>query len=57
MCSAQIWSHTCGKIAPIKYQDVLLFEDKNDGHDNIYLPSVLTDNKKKTNTSNSLSQA
>ena len=48
VCSAQIWSHTCRKIAPIKYQDVMLLQNKNDGHDNIYLPSVLIDNEANT---------
>ena len=41
VCSAQIWYHTCRKISPIKYEDVMLLETKNDGHDQSYLPSVL----------------
>ena len=41
VCSAQIWYHTCRKISPIKYEDVMLLEEKNDGHDKPYLPSVL----------------
>jgi len=41
VCSAQVWSHTCRKISPIKYEDVMLLEEKNDGHDEPYLPSVL----------------
>ena len=27
VCSAQIWSTTCKKISPIKYEDILLAED------------------------------
>ena len=42
VCSAQIWSNTCRKISPVKYEDVMLWEDKEDGHDKIYLPKVLT---------------
>ena len=43
ICSAQIWSNTCRKISPIKYEDVLLGDDPEDEHDQIYLPSVLKD--------------
>ena len=28
VCSAQIWSNTCRKISPVKYEDVMLWEDK-----------------------------
>ena len=41
VCSAQIWSNTCRKISPVKYEDVMLWEDKEDGHDKIYLPEVI----------------
>jgi len=41
VCSAQIWSNTCRKISPIKYEDVLLGEDGDDGHEQLYLPDVL----------------
>ena len=41
VCSAQIWYHTCRKISPIKYEDAMLLENKNDGHDQPYLPWVL----------------
>jgi hypothetical protein len=27
VCSAQIWSATCKKISPIKYEDIILVED------------------------------
>ena len=30
VCSAQIWSNTCRKISPVKYEDVMLWEDKVD---------------------------
>ena len=53
VCSAQIWSHTCRKIAPIKYEDVMLLEDKNDGHDKVYLPSVLINRDCSTQSSSS----
>ena len=43
VCSAQIWSNTCRKISPIKYEDVLLGEDGDDGHEQLYLPDVLKD--------------
>merc|ERR1712096_379699 len=43
ICSAQIWSNTCKRISPIKYEDVLLGEDPGDEHDQIYLPKVLMD--------------
>eukprot|EP00092_Neocalanus_flemingeri_P009447 GFUD01010165.1.p1 GENE.GFUD01010165.1~~GFUD01010165.1.p1 ORF type:complete len:846 (+),score=190.82 GFUD01010165.1:77-2614(+) len=43
VCSAQIWSNTCRRISPIKYEDVLLGEDPEDEHDQVYLPKVLTD--------------
>ena len=43
VCSAQIWSNTCRRISPIKYEDVLLGEDPEDEHDQIYLPTVLMD--------------
>ena len=33
--SAQIWSNTCRKISPIKYEDVLLADDPSDGHDEV----------------------
>ena len=56
VCSAQIWSHLCRKIAPIKYQEVMLLNNKNDGHDNIYLPSVLIDNEANTRPSRSPQQ-
>ena len=51
VCSAQVWSHTCRKIAPIKYEDVMLLEDKNDGHDKIYLPAVLVNSEAPTDQS------
>ena len=38
VCSAQIWSNTCRKISPIKYEDVMLWEDEENCHVNIYLP-------------------
>ena len=41
--SAQIWSNTCRRISPVKYQDVLLGEDPEDEHDQLYLPTVLSD--------------
>jgi len=41
ICSAQIWSNTCRRISPIKYEDVLLGDDPDDEHDQIYLPKVL----------------
>jgi len=41
ICSAQIWSNTCRKISPIKYEDVLLGEDKDDEHNEEYVPRVL----------------
>ena len=41
ICSAQIWSNTCRKISPVKYEDVMLWQDSEDGHDEIYLPKVL----------------
>ena len=41
--SAQIWSNTCRRISPVKYQDVLLGEDPEDQHDQVYIPSVLKD--------------
>ena len=44
VCSAQIWSNTCRRISPIKYEDVLLGDDPEDEHDQIYLPAVLKDN-------------
>ena len=28
VCSAQIWSNPCRKISPVKYEDVMLWEDK-----------------------------
>jgi len=43
VCSAQIWSNTCRRISPVKYEDVLLGEDPDDHHDQIYLPKVLMD--------------
>ena len=45
ICSAQIWSNTCRKIAPVKYEDVMLWDDKDDGHDELYLPKVLVEKK------------
>jgi len=45
ICSAQIWSNTCRKIAPVKYEDVMLWDDKDDGHDELYLPKVLLEKK------------
>jgi len=41
ICSAQIWSNTCRRISPIKYEDVLLGDDPEDDHDQVYLPDVL----------------
>ena len=38
VCSAQIWSNICRKISPIKYEDVMLWEDEENCHVNIYLP-------------------
>ena len=43
VCSAQIWSNTCRRISPVKYEDVLLAEDPEDEHDQVYLPKVLKD--------------
>ena len=43
ICSAQIWSNTCRRISPIKYEDVLLGDDPEDEHDQLYLPAVLKD--------------
>jgi len=45
ICSAQIWSNTCKRISPIKYEDVLLGQDPEDEHDQIYLPKVLMENR------------
>ena len=56
ICSAQIWSRTCRKIAPIKHQGGMLIQNKNDGHDNIYLPSVLINNEANTRPSRSPQQ-
>ena len=41
ICSAQIWSNTCKKISPIKYDDVLLANDPDDENSKIFLPQVL----------------
>ena len=35
VCSAHIWSNTCRRISPIKYEDVLLADDPEDGHDEV----------------------
>ena len=43
ICSAQIWSNTCRRISPIKYEDVLLGDDPEDDHDQVYLPAVLVE--------------
>lgn len=40
VCSAQIWSATCKKISPIKYEDIILVEDGEDESE-VYLPEVL----------------
>ncbi|XP_023327129.1 CSC1-like protein 2 [Eurytemora carolleeae] len=40
ICSAQIWSATCKKISPIKYDDILLAEDPEDVL-RPYIPNVL----------------
>ena len=56
VCSAQIWSNTCRKISPIKYEDVMLWEDKEDGHDKLYLPKVLSSKNQENSVSTSKTQ-
>jgi len=56
VCSAQIWSNTCRKISPIKYEDVMLWEDKEDGHDKLYLPKVLFSKNQENSVSTSKTQ-
>jgi len=42
VCSSQIWSNTCRKISPIKYEDVTLASDNvEDEHSQPFLPEVL----------------
>jgi len=42
VCSSQIWSNTCRKISPIKYEDVMLANDNaEDEHSQPFLPEVL----------------
>ena len=40
ICSAQIWSNTCRKISPIKYEDALIQDDPHDGHDEVNIPYI-----------------
>ena len=37
ICSAHIWSNTCRKVSPIRYEDVLLANDPNDGNDQVQI--------------------
>jgi len=42
VCSSQIWSNSCRKISPIKYEDVTLASDNTeDEHSQPFLPEVL----------------
>jgi len=41
VCSSQIWSNTCRKISPIKYEDVMLADDKDEHMASVFLPEVL----------------
>jgi len=47
ICSAQIWATTCKKISPIKYEDILLAEDKDDDW-SPYIPDVLRGSRLKS---------